>query len=215
MEFGQRARAMNQEVGNELEQRDLTGLPASISKVPEPRKLADFSDLAFFTTGPVYQHCRVPFDIFGEYRGYTDQEGNEYDGPYCVFRFNNPILTGATGDPVASEWSYTVEAMAAGEPFERFCRFMRSQTIRRQATREYWEVRQESLVIPDPVTIQNRVHDPRDLDHFTAITVFLPTGLSHHVSASPVLQHYSIMLRQSAACSTVKRVGEAMLGAIG
>jgi hypothetical protein len=215
VEFAEQAIRISADTGTELDKFPLSRMPGGLCKVPEPKKLADFSDLEFFTVAPVSQHCAVPFDIFGEFRAHMETRRTKYSGPRCMFNFKHPIVSGACGHVAAEPWSYCLEAMAASE-FSAFKSFMTSQTIRRAESREYWEIYHDCVVVADPVCIDNKSYDPQDAEKQVIVHCFLPSGNRYIVGVDLLApRHDTIAMKLEPAHPGVKMTAEAMLRTIG
>jgi hypothetical protein len=134
-----------------------------LAAVGKARRLADYSDLLFFSLGAVYTAAAVPFDIVADYISRC-----VYDGPRLVLQFNHALLV-----PIAREWAVVLEGIHK-DRLPELTKFMVTQTVLRRSEREYWEIGYQDVDIPDPFAIQQ--HNLREGEPRPSVRIFLPSG---------------------------------------
>jgi hypothetical protein len=168
VEFGDKAIRFNEDKNTVIDSMDIFKEDGGRTKVPEVKLLQHLtSEFSFFTLGPVYTTCSVPFDIFGEFRAMMQTNDTPYDGPRLVLKFKRPVFQGLR------EWDCMLEAMHCGQDFERFVEFCTTQRIRVKGEQTYWAMQRYDMVIYDPLSIDDSV---RAEDKKIVVTLLLPTG---------------------------------------
>jgi hypothetical protein len=141
--------------------------PGGSDRAPQVKRLSDYTDVWFYSLGPVYVHCGVPMDIIGEFRKVVG-----YAGPRHVLRFNNPVID-ELGD-----WGHVVEGIEGEENIRQLQQFMATQSIvtdkLEPEKRRYWKVKVFETLIADPIAVDNLVYNEQEPKPI--ITVFCPSG---------------------------------------
>lgn len=134
------------------------------------RLLGEYTGFRFYSLGPAYVTLAIPFDIVAEFRNTTQVECTRK-----VVRLQRHILF-----PQLEEWGTVLEGMPAAE-FAVFCQYMETQTAMDKQTGTLWHFRRRDLVIPDPVSVDER----RLSGETAAVSVFLPSGEKYRLDAAP------------------------------
>lgn len=171
VEFGDKAVQYQSEIGRVLDSMDIAREPCKRDAIKAAKRLSDVSDVRFFSLGPVYVTCNVPFDIMGEFKTMLIRNKTPYDGPRLVLNFNKPVFAGLQA------WDNVLEGLWLGpDGYDRLVKFMTTQRIRQKTTGAYWGVKHVEVAIPDPMLVDNRLYDHLDPSKTVIIGVFLPTG---------------------------------------
>lgn len=168
VEFGDKSQKFVEEKNSIIDSLDIFNVAEAGDGIPKAKNLQEILvDYEVFTLGPVYVGCNVPFDIFGEYRATMEAAGTPYTGPRLTMRFKEPIFAGL------GDWNYMLEAMPRGKDFEAFARFMTTQTVRVKDAGEYWKVYKDTMLVMDPLDIDNKAVT---VTSSMPISAFIPTG---------------------------------------
>ena len=168
VEFGETSLKFNEEKDKVISSLDIYNVSESADDMPRAKNLQEILvDYEVFTLAPVYVGCSVPFDIFGEFRATMEAAGTPYTGPRLSLRFKEPIFAGL------GDWNYMLEAMPLGDDFKLFSNFMTTQSVRKKELGEYWKVYKDTMLIMDPLDVDN--HVVKD-ESAMPISAFLPTG---------------------------------------
>jgi len=195
VEFGDKCIEFTGEKDHVIDEIDIGGRPAGSTKLSEAKRLSDLSDFRFFSLGPVYMCCSVPFDILGEFRTMLEDTKKRYEGPRIVLNFKNPVFAGLGPWNAVLEGVWLDEKEKAG--FDQLVKFMTSQRIRQKETQTYWTVNCVELVIPDPMAVDRNEYDPEDSNKKAIIALFLPSGNRYQVATEPIGKYPPVRLRRA------------------
>jgi len=209
VDFGEKAIKYNAEKGQVLDTMDITKKPGEKDKVGSYKRLSELDDFRFFSLGPVYVNCGIPFDVIQQFRDTLIKGGDAYDGPRLVMEFKKPILTMATGLGI---WGNILEGIHMGPTgYDKLVKFMNSQTIRQKETQTYWTIKHVEVLIPDPMAVDRSEYSPSDPDKKAIIGLFLPSGNRYQVNTHVISEYPPVPLFRGTPDPTVVREGIAML----
>lgn len=181
IDFGLQTNKWNKQEGSVI----ATGEPESGKMTQERvlpvRRVSDYTDLRFFSLGPVYVHCGISFDILKDFAAKTG-----YDGPKLALKFTHQVLAPLNGD-----WEYTIEGIHK-DAFSDLGRFISTQSAMRKPEKELWNMSYQDIVIPDPLAIEDRTM--KDGDSMLPLRVVLPSGNKYSLVAIP--GKYPVLLIQ-------------------
>ena len=178
VEFGDQCQ---RDKGKVLDSMELARRPGCKQAVGGYKKLSDLSDFRFFSLGPLYVDCGIPFDIIEEFRATLQKGGDNYDGPRVVLEFKNPLFRGL------KEWCNVLEGVWLGpEGYDKLIRFVTTQTIRQKDTGQFWTFKHFELAIPDPMVIDRSEYNPNDPEKRAVIGLFLPSGNRYRLNPGVV-----------------------------
>ena len=180
VEFADKALAFQGDIGKVLDEQPITKQPGGKESLKVAKRLSDIYDFRFFSMGPVYTHCSIPFDIMGEFRAMLRANKTPYDGPRIVLNFNTPIFNGG------SQWDSILEGIWVGEPMEQLIKYMTSQRIRQKDTGTYWGITYKEILIADPMAVDRKEYDVVDPSKRVIVGVFLPSGNRYSVGLAPI-----------------------------
>lgn len=149
-----------------LSEDSITPLVGGDDPVTRAKLLRDYSDLWFYSAGPVYTHCCVPFDIFEQFKELTG-----YEGPRHVLKFEHHVFNGL------AEWGHILEGIAI-DAAEDFTQFLTTQTVRRNEA-DYWVIRHQETLIADPLAFERNEFDGNSPT--AVINLFTPSGNAYHL----------------------------------
>jgi hypothetical protein len=168
VDFGGKAVKFAEEEHKVIDEGDgVDGAPGGLDKVPDVRRLSDYSDLKFFCLGPLYTHVGIHFDILGEFRKVM-----KYEGPRVVLKFAKPVLSGL------NEWDHIVEGVHESA-YNDLVEFVKTQTTKRDTQKEYWEFRYREMLIPDPCGVDRNDLSPTEPK--SIVGLFTPSGNKYNL----------------------------------
>ena len=211
VEFGNKALKFNAEIGKVLDEQPITKQPGGRESLKAAKRLSDVYDFRFYTMGPVYTHCNVPFDIMGEYRALMEANKTPYEGPRMVLNFNSPLFTGLGAWDNILEGIWADEPGKTGGPMSQLVQFMTSQRIRQADSGTYWGVTYKEIVIADPMAVDRKEYDPVDPSKRVVVGVFLPSGNRYSLGLGAVTAYPPVPFQRYSPDPDMVREGGIML----
>lgn len=204
VEFGDKSQKFNSDKNKVIDSLDIFNTADTADGIPKAKNLQEILvDYDVFTLAPVYVACNVPFDIFGEYRATMTAAETPYTGPRLTMRFKVPIFKGL------GEWNYILEAMPKGEDFVKFSKFMTTQSVRVKGANEYWKVYKDTMLILDPLDVDNH---RADASSAMPISAFVPTGNKCRFVQDLIITQPPYSFKRTTPEATVVAEAQVLLG---
>lgn len=181
VEWGDKVFGFDAAKSSIIEETELVTRPGTKEPVGTVKRLGHLTDFRFFSMGPVYAGCSIPFDIIENFRATMSETRTRYEGPRIVLEFKHPVFEGL------GPWNNKLEGVWHGdEGYNWLVKFMTTQAVRFKDSGTFWRFTHKEILIPDPMAVDRNEYSTKDPDARAVVGLFMPSGNRYRINNARV-----------------------------